>query len=76
VTGVTVHFVDDKMDHGPVILQEAVPVADADSVAQLEARIHLVEHRLYTQALQKLVDGRLRIKGRRVLSRKPPFLKK
>jgi len=69
VTGVTVHFVDEKMDHGPIILQEPVPVAQGDSVAELEARIHQVEHRLYTQAIQMLVAGRLRIAGRRVLVR-------
>ncbi|MGE5280470.1 MAG: phosphoribosylglycinamide formyltransferase [Deltaproteobacteria bacterium] len=69
VTGVTVHFVDEKTDNGPVILQEAVAVRDTDSVAALEARIHRVEHRLYTQALQKLAAGRLRVRGRRVLTR-------
>ena len=69
VTGVTVHFVDEKTDHGPIILQEPVPVSETESVAELEARIHRVEHRLYTQALQMLVSGRLRVRGRRVLSR-------
>ncbi len=68
VTGVTVHFVDEEMDHGPIILQEPVTVSANESVAELEARIHRVEHRLYAQALQKLVAGRLRITGRRVLS--------
>jgi len=69
VTGVTVHLVDDKMDHGPIILQEPVPVSQTGSVAELEARIHRVEHRLYPQAIARLLSGTLKAKGRRVLSR-------
>ncbi len=69
VTGVTVHLVDEATDHGPIILQEPVPVSDTQSVAELEARIHRVEHRLYPQAIARLLSGTLKVKGRRVLSR-------
>ncbi|HSV43111.1 MAG TPA: phosphoribosylglycinamide formyltransferase [Candidatus Bathyarchaeia archaeon] len=66
VTGVTIHFVDEKMDHGPIIMQEAVPIAEEDSLESLEEKIHALEHRLYPQAIQLLVEDRLQIKGRRV----------
>ncbi|HQJ16285.1 MAG TPA: phosphoribosylglycinamide formyltransferase [Candidatus Omnitrophota bacterium] len=68
VTGVTVHFVDERMDHGPIILQEAVPVREKDTLEALEARIHRVEHSLYPRAIRLFVQGRLRIKGRKVFS--------
>jgi phosphoribosylglycinamide formyltransferase-1 len=66
VTGVTVHFVDDKMDHGPIILQEAVPIKESDTVESLEARIHKVEHRLYYKAIGLFSSGKLKIVGRKV----------
>jgi len=69
VTGVTVHFVDEKVDHGPIIMQEAVSVGDHESEAQLEERIHKIEHRLYSEAIQKVCDGRFSTRGRRVVSR-------
>jgi len=65
-TGVTIHFVDDKMDHGPIILQEAVPIREDDSLESLEERIHKVEHQLYCQAIQLFSEGRLKIQGRKV----------
>jgi len=68
VTGVTVHFVDEEMDNGPIILQEAVTIGDTESIGCLEARIHRVEHKLTTRAIKKMVAGCLRVKGRRVLS--------
>lgn len=66
VTGVTVHFVDEEMDHGPIILQQAVVVRPTDTLESLEARIHATEHRLYPQAIQLLVKNKLRIEGRQV----------
>ena len=66
VTGVTVHFVDAQVDHGPILLQEAVPILPGHTEAQLLARVHRVEHRLYPQAIQLVLDGRARIVGRRV----------
>lgn len=67
VTGVTVHFVDERVDHGPIILQQAVPITASDTPHTLEEKIHRVEHKLYPQALQLLVTGKLRIQGRRVV---------
>jgi phosphoribosylglycinamide formyltransferase-1 len=66
ITGATVHFVDEEMDHGPIIAQAAVPVLDDDSEETLAARILVEEHRLYPAALQRLAIGGLRIDGRRV----------
>lgn len=68
VTGVTVHFVDEKMDHGPIILQEALPVRRGETLASLEARIHKVEHRLYPAAVRLFCKGRLRVAGRKVVA--------
>lgn len=66
VTGVTVHFVDERVDHGPIILQEPVKIRDKDSLKSLEERIHKVEHTLYPEAIKLFVEGRLKIKGRKV----------
>jgi phosphoribosylglycinamide formyltransferase-1 len=66
-SGCTVHFVDEEMDHGPIVIQAAVPVRDDDTADTLAARILREEHRIYPQALQYLAEGRLRIEGRRVL---------
>ena len=66
VTGCTVHFVDEGMDTGPIILQEAVPVLEEDDVDSLSARILDVEHRTYVKAIQLFAQGRLEIEGRRV----------
>lgn len=65
-SGCTVHFVDDGVDTGPIILQAAVPVLDDDNPESLAARILLEEHRIYPQALEYLAQGRLRIEGSRV----------
>lgn len=65
-TGVTVHLVDDKMDHGPIILQEAIPVKGNDTLESLESRIHKVEHKLYYKAIDLLVKGRIKIRGRKI----------
>lgn len=67
VTGVTVHFVDEGLDTGPIILQEAVPVLPEDDVESLHQRIHQVEYRLYPEAIRLFCQGRLRVEGRRVI---------
>jgi phosphoribosylglycinamide formyltransferase-1 len=66
VTGVTVHFANEVFDEGPIVAQEAVPVLDGDTVEELEARIHEVEHRLYPEVLAAVADGRVVVEGRRV----------
>ncbi len=68
ITGCTVHFVDEDLDAGPIILQRAVPVEDDDTVETLSARILAEEHRVYTEAIRIVLSGRYRIEGRRVLS--------
>lgn len=68
-TGVTVHLVDNEYDHGPVVLQEPVPVLPEDTAESLAARIHPVEHRLYPEALRLFATGGVRIEGRRVVIR-------
>ncbi|MBI3292490.1 MAG: phosphoribosylglycinamide formyltransferase [Elusimicrobia bacterium] len=69
VTGVTVHLVDSKVDHGPVLLQEPVPVMEGDTEETLLARIHRVEHRLYPRAIQRVLSGRVKVAGRRAFIR-------
>jgi len=64
VTGVTVHLVDEEMDHGPILAQEAVPVVPGDDLGSLEDRIHQVEHRIYAPAVRAMVEGRVRLEGR------------
>jgi formyltetrahydrofolate-dependent phosphoribosylglycinamide formyltransferase len=66
VTGCTVHFADAVYDHGPIILQAAVPVLDDDTVETLAARVFAVECKLYPQAIQLYAENRLRVEGRRV----------
>jgi phosphoribosylglycinamide formyltransferase-1 len=70
-SGVTVHFVDEQMDHGPIIAQAVVPVLDDDTEETLAARILAEEHRLYPLALQRLATGALRLRGRRVVGGVP-----
>jgi phosphoribosylglycinamide formyltransferase 1 len=66
VSGCTVHFADEAYDHGPVILQRAVPVFDHDSAEDLAERVGIEERRAYPEAIQLFVEGRLRVEGRRV----------
>lgn len=66
VTGVTVHFVDEGLDSGPIILQEAVDIDPGDSVEELEEKIHKVEHKIYPEAVKYFCEDRLEIDGRRV----------
>lgn len=66
VTGVTVHFVDEKVDHGPIIDQVPVAVDVDDTVESLHARIQAEEHALYPRVVEAFVDGRLVVSGRKV----------
>ncbi len=67
VSGCTVHFVDEGVDSGPVILQKAVPVLDGDTEETLSARILEQEHELYPEAVRLFSEGRLRLNGRAVI---------
>ena len=64
VTGTTVHLVDEEVDHGPIVLQRAVPIEPGDTVESLHERIKAVEHELYPEAIQLFASGRLKIEGR------------
>jgi len=67
VTGVTVHVVDEQMDHGPIVLQEALAIRPGDTEAALLARVHRIEHRLYPRAIGLLLAGNVRIAGRKTV---------
>jgi phosphoribosylglycinamide formyltransferase-1 len=67
VSGCTVHFVDENLDAGPIIVQRAVGVRDDDDASSLSARILEEEHIAYVDALKKLAEGRYRVDGRRVV---------
>lgn len=67
VTGVTVHLVDEQVDHGPIIAQGAVPIRPRETEGALRVRVHRLEHRLYPQAIGQWLSGRLRVRGRRVV---------
>jgi len=69
VTGCTVHFVDEHLDHGPIILQKTVPVLDGDDVHTLSARILEQEHVAYSEAIGLLLSGEFEIQGRAVVRR-------
>ena len=62
VTGVTVHFADDKYDCGPIIAQQALPVEEGWTVDELEAHIHEIEHVLYPDTIQLLAEGRVKVR--------------
>ncbi|MFZ0584199.1 MAG: phosphoribosylglycinamide formyltransferase [Candidatus Acidiferrales bacterium] len=66
-SGCTVHFVDENLDAGPIILQACVSIEDQDTPETLAARILREEHRIYTEAVRIVLEGRYRIEGRRVL---------
>jgi formyltetrahydrofolate-dependent phosphoribosylglycinamide formyltransferase len=66
LTGVTMHLVDEEVDHGPIIYQEAVPVLPGDTEDDLRERIQRVEHRRYPEIVDAFAAGRLRVEGRRV----------
>jgi phosphoribosylglycinamide formyltransferase-1 len=65
--GCTVHFVDEDVDAGPIVLQAVVPVLDDDTPETLSARILKEEHRIYSEAVRIVLEGRFRIEGRRVI---------
>jgi phosphoribosylglycinamide formyltransferase-1 len=65
--GCTVHFVDENLDAGPIVLQSAVPVKDDDTEDTLSARILQEEHRIYSEAVRIVLEGRYKIEGRRVI---------
>ncbi len=68
ITGCSVHFVDENLDAGPVIVQAAVPILDSDTVETLSARILEQEHRIYSEAINLVLAGNWRLEGRRFLS--------
>jgi phosphoribosylglycinamide formyltransferase-1 len=67
VTGCTVHFVDENLDSGPILLQAPVPVLDDDTAETLSSRILIEEHRLYSEAIRWVLRGNYRLEGRRVI---------
>ncbi len=67
VTGVTIHLVDEKMDHGPILAQEALAIKAREGLEDLEERIHALEHRLYGDTLKRLFRSRLIVEGRRIV---------
>ena len=64
ITGATVHFVDEHVDHGPIILQGAVPVVPGEDTETIRRRILAVEHRIYPEALRLIAEGRVTVEGR------------
>jgi len=68
VAGCTVHFVDEKLDHGPIIVQKQVPVNDTDTADILSARILVQEHKAYPEALKIACEGNFTLKGRRLIN--------
>lgn len=70
VTGCTVHFVDEHLDHGPIILQKTVPVFDGDDVPTLSARILEQEHAAYSEAIELVLSGEVEVRERRVVRKK------
>jgi phosphoribosylglycinamide formyltransferase-1 len=73
VAGCTVHFVDEHLDHGVIILQRAIPVLETDDAHSLAARILAEEHIAYTDAISRVVSGEYEIRGRRYVPRKSNF---
>lgn len=67
LAGCTVHFVDENLDAGPIILQSVVPVRDEDTEETLSARILAEEHKIYAEAVRIVLEGRFKIAGRRVI---------
>jgi len=67
VSGCTVHFVDEHLDHGPIILQKTVPVLDSDDVHSLSARILEQEHKAYSEAIALVLSGEIEVRERKVV---------
>lgn len=68
-TGCSVHFVDENLDAGPIVAQAVIAVRDDDTAESLSERVLKEEHRIYSEAVRMVLEGRFRIKGRRVLER-------
>lgn len=68
ISGCTVHFVDENLDAGPIVIQAAVAIEDSDTVETLSAKILREEHRIYAEAVRVVLEGRFRIEGRRVIT--------
>ncbi|MGH9980065.1 MAG: phosphoribosylglycinamide formyltransferase [Nitrososphaeraceae archaeon] len=66
ISGCTVHFIDDNIDTGPIIIQESVPIYDSDTEEDISKRILKIEHKLYPLAVKLFSDGKLRLEGRKV----------
>jgi phosphoribosylglycinamide formyltransferase-1 len=66
ISGVTVHFVDEELDHGPIIMQAPVYIGSKDDIESFEGKIHEVEHKIYPLAVKLFCMGKLKIKGRKV----------
>jgi phosphoribosylglycinamide formyltransferase 1 len=75
VTGCTVHFVDEELDHGPIVVQRAIAVLESDDAASLAARILTEEHLAYTEAIARVVGGEYEVRGRRYVKRRGPGTK-
>ena len=72
VTGCTVHFVDEELDHGPIVVQKTVPVLDSDDEHSLAARILEQEHIAYSEAITAVLAGTFDVQGRRVVKKNSP----
>jgi phosphoribosylglycinamide formyltransferase-1 len=74
IAGATVHFVDEDVDHGPILIQGAVPVVPGEDEETVRKRILAVEHRIYPEAIRLIAEGRVEVRGRfvRVRGRRPP----
>ena len=70
VSGCTVHFVDEDLDHGAIILQKAVEVSDGDTAENLAAKILEHEHALYVEAIKKIVEEKIEVSGRKVVTKR------
>ena len=66
LAGVTVHFVDEEMDHGAIILQTLLKIDEDETLESLETKIHKLEHKLYPEAIRLVVEGKLKVQGRQV----------
>jgi phosphoribosylglycinamide formyltransferase-1 len=75
-SGCTVHFVDENLDAGPIVLQACVPIEDQDTPETLAERILREEHRIYAEAVRIVLEGRYRVEGRRVLLDSPKTMEK
>lgn len=67
VSGVTVHLVDEHVDHGPIIAQEPITIFGYEKIEELEARIHEVEHKVYPEAIDRIISTSFVVRGRRVV---------